>query len=79
MLYTAIEPIPPPRVLDLIRAVHAVDAKAQVRIDATGRQARIEGRLTLQQLADALRDADLPGVVTGDAPAPAGGCCGCGA
>ena len=78
MLFTTVDPIAPPDVLALIRAVQAVDALAQVRVDATGRQARIEGKLTPQQAATALRHAGLAGVITGGEAHVSGGttCCG---
>jgi hypothetical protein len=78
MLFTTVEPISPPHVLALIRAVQSVDALAQVRIDATGRQAQIEGRLTAQQAATALHDVGLAGVITGSREHVSSGttCCG---
>ncbi len=77
MLFTTVDPIPPPQVLALIRAVQAVDALAQVRIDATGRQARIEGLLTAKQAAAAIGDAGLAGIVTGTEHVSGGTtCCG---
>ena len=78
MLFTTVDPISPPHVLALIRAVQAVDPQAQVHIDATGRQARIDGQLNAQQAASALREAGLAGVVTGTQAHVAGGstCCG---
>ena len=78
MLFTTVDPIPPPGVLALIRAVQSVDALAHVRIDASGRQASIDGRLTAQQVAAAARDAGLAGVLTGAEEHVSGGstCCG---
>jgi hypothetical protein len=64
MLFTTPEPIPPPQVLALIRAVQAMDAMAEVRVDKTGRQVSIEGRLTAQQAAAAIGDTGLAGVIT---------------
>ena len=64
MLFTAIDPISPPHVLALLHALRAVDPRAEVHIDATGRQARIEGDFSAAQAADALGAAGLSGVVT---------------
>jgi len=63
MLFTTPEPIAPPKVLDLIRAVQAVDALAEIRLDKTGRQVSIEGRLTAQQAASAIGECGLSGVI----------------
>lgn len=77
MLFTTPEPIAPPQVLALIRALQARDALADIRVDETGRQVRIASRLTPQQAADAIGESGLAGVITA-APHVSGGstCCG---
>ena len=77
MLFTTVDPITPPQVLALIHAIQSIDAMAQVRIDATGRQARIEGDLTPQQAGTAIGATGLAGVITA-MPHVRGGstCCG---
>jgi hypothetical protein len=77
MLFTTVEPITPPQVLALIRALQSVDALAEVRIDATGRQARIAGGLSPQQAATAIGEAGLAGIITGPQHVRGGStCCG---
>lgn len=77
MLFTTPEPIAPPQVLALIRALHAVDALAEVRVDQTGRQVSIEGRLTSQQAATAIGACGLAGVFTPTLHVSGGStCCG---
>jgi hypothetical protein len=77
MLFTAPEPIPPPQVLALIRAVQAIDARAQLHVDGTGRQVSIEGRLTTQQAATAIGASGLAGVIIPSEHASGGStCCG---
>jgi hypothetical protein len=77
MLFTTPDPISPPQVLELIRVVRAVDTLAEVRVDETGRQVQISGKLTAQQAATALGSIGLAGVVTGAAHVSGGStCCG---
>ena len=77
MLFTTVDPITPPQVLALIRAVRSIDALAEVFVDPTGRQARIAGGLTTQQAAGAIGAAGLAGVITGPQHERGGStCCG---
>jgi hypothetical protein len=80
MLFTTVEPISPPGVVALLQALRRVDAQAQIRVDATGRQVRIATALTTAQAAQALGDSGLSGVVTAPDPSPAARMCcgGCG-
>jgi len=71
MLFTTVDPMPPLQVLALVRALQAVDPKAEVRLDDTGRQARIDSRMTVRQAAAALQDLGIPGSVTALARLPA--------
>ena len=77
MLFTTPQPLSPAAAVALVRAVQAVDALANVSIDETGRQVRIQGGLTVQQAAIALGNAGVSGVVT-DTGHKSGGstCCG---
>jgi hypothetical protein len=77
MLFTTPQPIPPAAAAALVRAVQAVDALADVSIDETGRQVRIQGGLTVQQAATALGIAGVAGVVTDTGHVSGGStCCG---
>jgi hypothetical protein len=77
MLFTTPEPIAPPQVLALVRAVQAVDALAEVRVDRTGRKVSIEGKLTAQQAAAAIGGTGLAGVFTPTLHVSGGStCCG---
>jgi hypothetical protein len=77
MHFTTREPIAPPQLLDLIRALQSRDALAEVRVDVTGRQVRIESRLTATQAAAAIGEAGIAGVVTGTEHVSGGStCCG---
>lgn len=64
MLFTAPDALSPPQVLALCRAVQSFDALAEVRVDKTGRQVGIEGRISAQQAVAAIHDAGLGGIVT---------------
>lgn len=57
MLFNSKDAISQPTAEAIARAVFAVDAFAQVRVDAPNRQIRIDGRLTVPQAVIVLGNA----------------------
>lgn len=64
MLFTSPNPIPQSMAVAITRAVHAQDEFAQVRVDVSSRQIRIDGRLSAQQAVAALSGADCDAELT---------------
>ena len=81
MLFTSLDSIPQSMAAAVVRAVQAVDAFADVRIDAAGHRIEIEGRVTDSEARKALQSAGCSVELTDESPKPghvSGGstCCG---
>jgi hypothetical protein len=80
MLFTSPNPISQPMAADIVRAVQTIDALAQVRVDVSSRQIRIDGRLSSLQATAIIRsagcDASLTEVTAGPHPPGVNTCCG---
>ena len=77
MLYTIRQPLSTPQIVALGRALEAVDARAQVHLDATRHELRIDGKLTPGQSISAIREAGLADILDPAAHVSGGStCCG---